>query len=448
MLLSALYIILFVLSIAWMSSKKVFSLLIFTFFVANGLSILPISSGGVKLSHLSFAYVLVFALRYRRFTIRSIRTNKLAKRLWYLMLFFVVSVAFSITYYGFPVVSTIITGARYFVLMSFFVYMTLRLNEYEKLLRILFYITLGTGILYIAQCITGVQLLAYNLEVYEMPTENGLYRFYNSPPLNEYFLYISLFYPSLLPKKLKLAAPIIFFLVILLSNGRTIIFTSILTIVLIAFLIGKSKKIILSFAFLGVVLFVLQDKVMSRIDNSGKTSDDISLILRGQFNMADYQSKNGYTMLYRFAWIKERWDYLKGKPIELLFGLGLLPDEHPVIQQKYHFKYGLLREDLYVSQVRTPDISWGNFLTCYGLLGTIFFFLFYFQLLRSVRKIHDTLSTILFAMMLTMILSSFAGSQLSEPYSITPLFIFYMYIKKKHEYEKSSCINRDSDIQL
>ena len=91
--------------------------------------------------------------------------------------------------------------------------MTLRLNEYEKLLRILFYITLGTGILYIAQCITGVQLLAYNLEVYEMPTENGLYRFYYSPPLNEYFLYISLFYPSLLPKKLKLAAPIIFFLV-------------------------------------------------------------------------------------------------------------------------------------------------------------------------------------------------------------------------------------------
>lgn len=67
MLLSALYIILFVLSIAWMSSKKVFSLLIFTFFVANGLSILPISSGG-----LSYHICLLLMYWYSRLDIADL----------------------------------------------------------------------------------------------------------------------------------------------------------------------------------------------------------------------------------------------------------------------------------------------------------------------------------------------------------------------------------------
>lgn len=448
-MLLLLGVFLFCLSIIFLLKKKyVYSVLLFVLFGTKGLSIIPENLGGLKLSHLAFAYVIIFALLYYHRIRNSIRTNKVARSLSWLIIFFVVSILFSILYYDFPIFDTIITGLRYLVLLSFFVFIPLSISDYQKLMKYLFYITFITSILYILQCVTGVQLLAYSLEVYEMPTENGLFRFYNQPPLISLFLYPCFFYKELIPSKFRIIAAIVFLLAIFLSNGRTSIMVMLMTFVGISFFSGKLKQSLRMLVVLGIVFLFVQPLVFSRMDHGGKTSEDISLVLDRDFHKADYQSQNGYTLLYRFAWINERWEYLSRRPvIESLFGLGLLTDEHPVVQRKYHFRFGLVNETTgQTAQIRTPDIAWGNFLTCYGFLGSFLFFVFYGNLIKVAYKLRHFigLANILFVMMCMSLIGSFSGASLSEPYSLVGQFLFFNYIKKIYEYKmsQSNCCNR------
>lgn len=443
-------IILFLISVFCLIQKKyVYSIFLFILFGTKGLSILPENLGGLKLSYLAFVYVIIFMLlKYKQIKLKY-KDNKTAKYLAWLLIFFVTSIVVSIFYYGYPVIDTIITGLRYFVLLSFFVFYPLSSSDYQRLMRWLFYITFITTILYILQCITGVQLLAYSLTVYEQPTENGLFRFYNEPPLISLFLYPCFFYKEMIPARYRIWAAIVFLLAIFLSNGRTSIFVMILTFIFIAFLCGNIKQNVGLIAFFVLSFLFVQPYVMSRMENSGKTSEDLTLVLRGAYHQADYQSKDGYTMLYRFAWINERWKYLSDRPlIEKLYGLGLLPDEHPMIKKKYHFRYGLVDEDTgYTAQMRTPDIAWGNFLTCYGLLGTALFFIFYFSIVKNTYKLrkYNNLATILFVTLSMMLVSSFSGALLSEPYSLVGLFLFYNYMMKLYANQK---FNNNSNYSL
>ena len=441
-MLSLIGIILFGLSVLFLAQRKyVYSTFLFVLFGTKGLSILPEDLGGLKLSHLAFAYVIVFVLLKHKQIRARYKNNNTAKYLRWLIVFFVTSIVFSIFYYDFPLIDTVVTGLRYFVLLSFFVFFPLSLPDYQKLMKCLFYITLVTSVLYILQCITGVQLLAYSLTVYEQPTENGLFRFYNQPPLISLFLYPCFFYKAMIPTRYRIVAAIVFLLAIFLSNGRTSIFVMIMTFIGIAFMCGNIKQSLGVIAFLGIAFFFVQPYVMSRMESGGKTSEDISLVLRGDFRQADYQSKNGYTMLYRFAWLDERWNYLSERPIvEQLYGLGLLPDEHPLVDKIYNFRYGLVdKTNGKTAQMRTPDIAWGNFLTCYGLLGSLLFFIFYFSLIKSTYKLRKdiSLAKILFVTLCMAIIVSFAGASLSEPYSLVGIFLFYNYMLKIYESKRT-----------
>lgn len=445
-MLSVLGIILFILSIIFLLQRKYFySTLLYTFFATRGLSIIPEELGFIKLSHLAFFYTIVFVILNKEKLIIAYRNYKSIKYLLWVIIYFICSIAFSVLYYGFPVIDTIITGSRYIVLLSFFVFYKIDLPEYSKLMRFLFYITFYTSILYCLQCVTGVQLLAYSLEVYDVPTENGLFRFYNNPPLCGLFLYCSFFYKDIIPKRYRFLAPIVFIMVVFLSNGRTAIAVTIFSLLLIAFFTNNKKVVLWTIMFVGILFLSVQSLIMSRFDNGGKTFEDINLVTSGKFYEADYQSKNGYTMLYRFAWVYERWNYLMERPIvEPLFGLGLLTDENPIIQQKYHFRYGLINPDTgNVAQIRTPDISWGNFLTCFGILGSIYFFIFYFNLLKEAnyKRKYENLFIIIYVCLITTILESFSGSSLSEPYSLVGMFLFFNFANKKYIYGQNNSNN-------
>ena len=365
------------------------------------------------------------------------RNYKLNKPIIIFILFIISSIIFSILYYGFPIISSITIGVKYFVVLSLFVFCLLNYQDYQKLIKILFYITFITSILYCLQCVTGQQLLAYTLDVYETPTSNGLYRFYNSPPLIQYYLCISLFYKEIISKKWRVIAPIVFMLAILLSNGRTAIITSLIIICIINFIIGKFKKQIKIYALLGILILAFYPLMSQRMDNDGKTSSDIEYILKGDIFEGDYQSKDGMTMLYRFAWVYERWLYLKKQPFpEIIFGLGMVHDGMTEVNQRYHFLYGLINKETgNVAQVRTPDIAWGNYLTCYGVLGTILFFMILFRLIRILYQIReqDTIAIILYSILLTSFISSFSGTEFSEPYNLIGVSLFFNYIIKNEQ---------------
>ena len=131
-------------------------------------------------------------------------------------------------------------------------------------------------------------------------------------------------------------------------------------------------------------------------------------------------------MLYRFALLKERLDYVVDKPLEAIFGLGLTVDNKWAYNQ-YHFRYGIISENGQPSQLRSPDIDWVNFLCNYGILGTFLFFAFYFKIIKTLKyyKQYSQLANILFFYCLLIMITTFSGNVLSEPYSLIPFFLIY-----------------------
>lgn len=442
-----LYIALFCVSLLlWLSNKRAASLFCFILFLEDGLYIIPKELEGIKLTHMAFAYIIVMlVINFPKIKRQAKIHSELSKKLIWLCSFFIVSILFSILYYNFPAGLCFTTGMRYLILLSFFVFLLGKREDYKKIFNWIYYITLITTILYIGQCLFGVQLLVYNLEHSGGALSNGLYRWYNFPPFGEIFLYITFFYPTLIHKRLRLISFVVFPLALLLSNGRGAIISAGVNFLIISYLTGNLKQNFKAIIIAGSLLFFVSGYVFERMNHEGKTKEDLELILSGNFSQADYQSRNGYTMLYRLAWIKERWDYLKERPfVEPLFGLGMILDESKSAKNNYRFRFGLVNKvDGTTAQIRTPDIAWGNFLTCYGLLGTFLFFVFYFSLWKKIHNYskNDILAKIVESNMIVILLSSFTGSSISEPYMMS-MFLFWYAVIYRNTHKYDYCTHR------
>jgi len=98
-----IYILLFIISITTLVSNKLkYSVLLFFVFVTKGLSFLPDQGSIVKASYLAFFYVIIYCFLNYRKIIYIVKTNSTYKKIFSLLIFFIVSILFSIMYYNFP----------------------------------------------------------------------------------------------------------------------------------------------------------------------------------------------------------------------------------------------------------------------------------------------------------------------------------------------------------
>lgn len=401
------------------------SLLFFLVFATKGMSILPDEIGFIRASYITFAYCILFFLKNKRFMVQSFKTG-IGLPLKRLFLFFGLSIFVSVVYFNLPPIPTIVVGSRYLILASALFFNILCYKDKVWLLRTIFYITIVSCLLFIIQAFTGVGII-------QTATDNGVgldaQGFYHGallPPFAQMMIFVSFFDDKYLSKRLRVIGGVLCFLAVICTMYRTLLAVTFLTIIAIMFYGKFRTRNIVVACVVGVLIYTFQTQFATRASKDGKTSQDIEYILEGKFNQADYQSQNGLTMLYRFALVKERLDYMIDKPIEMVFGLGMTVDNTWAVSQ-YHFRYGLLDEKGRPSQLRTPDIDWGNFLCNYGLLGTILFFAFYLKFLgtlKQVRKI-SVLANVLFVYSALQIITSISGNVLSEPYSLVPLFVVY-----------------------
>jgi len=423
--------ILLIIAIILYPINRVYSIFLFLTFSLNGFRILPDIFLDAKLTHMALGYIVVIG----GYNIFHLHLNRLQKKLnnkiVYFELFIISSILFSIVYYQYSIGEVISTGLRYSILLGFFCFINLKDWEYKKVINILFYITFITSILYCAQIITGIKLLQYSSETFDTPESNGLFKFYNSPPLGGLFLYISLFASEYIPSKWKLASKIVFPLALLLSMGRTsMLVTGV--VIIIGFLLNDSfKKNVLILLMILLLLIPFYSLISSRINKEGETKNDIQMALNLNFKEIGENGGHGGTFTYRIAWIYERAEYIFQRPFyEPLFGLGLITDESTDAQKKYHFNFGLLNiEKGFVAQIRTPDIAWGNLLTILGLLGSFFFLNIWFFLIRFFNKIKKTelLALSIFLLLVAEIMSSISCASISEPYTLLIYFFFFTY---------------------
>lgn len=388
----------------------------------GGLNLWTDSILGVK--NMDLAVIYTFVISIYMIAAKCWEIPKWPFRKYYIMLVIVLllCILFSLVHYGLSMFQ-IIQGSRNFLLiLSLPILISVRQDELQKILKMLLFFCVLTSVLYIIEVISGRPTMPYGEP--SMDVSTGLMRFYNSPSNLAFFLSLTFLMPHFFKGKIWIYRAL-FIAAMACTLGRTFITTTIATVLLTVLMQGKMKRIGTAVISVLIMLTPFIGIIGDRFEGAGGTSDFRDLA-NGNYRYYE-NSQDGGTLVYRIAWVYERWEYMKKQPAsEMLLGLGLVSDGQPWPNQHYNFSLGLYSEEINnITQLSTPDISYGNLLTKLGLLGSIVYLAFAASLMIFLfkhRKRHPLilLST---ALMITAFLISFSGTMLSETKNFALIFM-------------------------
>ena len=443
------YILLALGLILYLLKLRKLSLFIFVTFMLKGWRVLTDDILEVKNYDLAFIFIFVI-LSFTIFAEKKTRDLK-DKPLRYWLLAFLVfmffNIMFSYNHYHFSSYQILQGSRASFLFLSYFFLRRQKIEDLLWLNRTFFYITLITSVLYILEVFLNLPVLPYKQETAKIDEYTGIMRYYNFPPLLYWYLYVSILSPQFIKSKFVFPAIFIFIIALFATLGRTqIAMTS--TVLLLALIIQGRMKSILTAVFAAMILVapfagMIGNRFAGKFNDS--TESEIKSVLNGGIQETVYlgDAHDVGTFTYRLAWVYERAEYLKDRPIsENIFGLGLISDSQSLtISKIYNFNLGLLDEEGDIQQLSTPDISYGNILTKYGYFGgtlylCIWFYLFFYFLKYHKRSDYAFLGA---ALTLNMFLLSFSGTTISDQGNIIfPYIIFLLVNKAVTEYKRNN----------
>lgn len=391
---------------------------------------------GVKTMDLALLYtfiinsLLLFKQILAKKTIQKYHETWFA---WYkiFLLFLMFSVLFSFYHYHFTLFQILQGGRSFLLVLSLPIFFSLTVKEIQKILEICMWITVITSILYSLQIVAGRPLMPYDDE-YGVDGATGLMRLYNEPPLLRFFLIGSFVCPRFFPSNVNIFR-VIFFVALMCTLGRTFIFTTISAIILATLFMGKATTSFKTLIVIGILILPFLGIITERFEEGG-TDNDISNTISG--GATNYSSGDG-TMVYRMAWIYERFDYLLDRPLgEKIFGMGLISGSQPIVYKMYNFKLGLTNEDGEIDQLGTPDTSYGNMLTKLGFVGMFLYLCFCVSLFFFIYRGRNNMPFLVIcaADFVALFINSLSGSQLSEPRNLAIYFIAVTILYKSHQH--------------
>ena len=400
------------------------------------------SDDGVKTTDMAFIYiVLVIFCHWAVRTKGFFALDPLAKRLFYLLVFFLFAAAFSTFYYDIPFFKVLIVVRTYSYFLFYFILRNMKLAEIQKLFKWLATLTFVTCALYVVQIPTGVTLL-FGDEEDKMLQDNsaysGLARYVNIPNLRNMFFFVALFCNMNFGWGRLRWKRVVYPLSILLSFGRA---STVVSFATALFGVGIKRRsyikwIALALVVLSPLISLVQGSFEER--NSG---GDMEAIKNGEYK--NYQTGNNNessTMTYRLAWLYERASYLAEQNIaEQCFGLGLISDKDPEVLGMYPFQVRGYNGRYDFQILYSYDIGWGNLVTRFGILGSICLLSVWLYLGLFFWKHRD--NDLMFAAFLcwtTIVVGTFSGQGISETHSLIPYYILYVLYTKSKQGEKVS----------
>lgn len=362
---------------------------------------------------------------------------------WFILFLFA-SVLFSLFYYHFTPFQILQGGRSFLLIFAFPILVNIKQRDFDKVLQLLIKVCVLTSMLYILQTISRHAIMPYG--EFDTDPTTGLPRFYNSPANLDIFLALTFLKPELFKGRI-IYYRILFFLALVCTLGRTQIITTILLVFIALFFDGKIQKIGKYVIVIGVMMLPFIGVLSDRFTGDGVS--DFSDIQAGNFKEGYVQGRDQGTLLYRFAWVYERYDYIIHRPLgEQLFGLGLISDSQPWVDKHYNFKIGLPNPDgIGAVQLSTPDISYGNIMTRLGFLGGVIYITFIVSLLFFLlkRRKDNVFILVSAASIMLLFINSFSGSLMSETRSFTIYFLFLSFLfnnkRKILNYDKNNFNN-------
>ena len=392
---------------------------------------------GVKNGDLAIIYTFVISIVMvfkRQYNIP--KWSFVVQYKWFILFLFA-NVLFSLFYYHFTPFQILQGGRSFLLIFAFPILVNIKQRDFDKVLQLLIKVCVLTSMLYILQTISRHAIMPYG--EFDTDPTTGLPRFYNSPANLDIFLVLTFLKPELFKGRI-IYYRILFFLALVCTLGRTQIITTILLVFVALFFDGKIQKIGKYVIVIGVMMLPFIGILSDRFTGDG--ASDFSDIQAGNFKEGYVQGRDQGTLLYRFAWVYERYDYIIHRPLgEQLFGLGLISDSQPWVDKHYDFKIGLSNpENTGAVQLSTPDISYGNIMTRLGFLGGVLYIAFIVSLLSFLvkkRKINDFILVSAASVMLLFI-NSFSGSLMSETRTLSIYFLFLSTLILKNNNNENS----------
>lgn len=392
---------------------------------------------GVKNGDLAIIYTFVISIVMvfkRQYNIP--KWSFVVQYKWFILFLFA-NVLFSFFYYHFTPFQILQGGRSFLLIFAFPILVNIKQRDFDKILQLLIKVCVLTSMLYILQTISRHAIMPYG--EFDTDPTTGLPRFYNSPANLDIFLVLTFLKPELFKGRI-IYYRILFFLALVCTLGRTQIITTILLVFIALFFDGKIQKIGKYVFVIGVMMLPFIGILSDRFTGDG--ASDFSDIQAGNFKEGYVQGRDQGTLLYRFAWVYERYDYIIHRPLgEQLFGLGLISDSQPWVDKHYNFKIGLSNpENTGAVQLSTPDISYGNIMTRLGFLGGVLYIAFIVSLLSFLvkkRKINDFILVSAASVMLLFI-NSFSGSLMSETRTLSIYFLFLSTLILKNNNNENS----------
>ena len=312
-------------------------------------------------------------------------------------------------------------------LAFFFLINSFSKRDYQNFIYFFIFLTAVHAILYISQYIFN-----YSFSPTEtVDNEFGNVRYRNTPPLVVPMLVISVFIVSKARKKIAIAS--LFFIAIILAQSRGGIIASVSILLLFLFFQYKLKTrtivFVFSFLFLGYLIIPYLFPIIGVRFQS--LFGDIGVVGSLDYgNLNFFRSQGSYN--FRLGLTYERLMYVLADTTRIILGVGYIPDfdiTHPI------FILGTASPALPsgFEQFNSVDIFFPNIITRYGIVGSLIFLYFIFQIFGFSYKNRELLwGKILFTYLFSMIFMSLVNETFyNGQYFIIIFIMIGMIIKTK-----------------
>jgi hypothetical protein len=419
---------------------KVPALVLLFFFLTTGFNLVPeeitqfffISKGTDYALLILFGIIIIDSIFVKEY----LKPDSFTKYLVLFGLFLFVCILYSKFVVGLGWVEIIRTCRYQFFWIAYFIFRNTDKARLEKLLKILFCVTVFCSALFILQIIIDETILIETVSGKASLFGIVVTRFYNQPDMLPFFAVMAIFCN---PFKgvFKIGTSTILVLALMGAFHRSLTGLFIMTVALgFVCKLPRLRRIqvivISSFLLLCGVVFV-----GAKFANS-RTFVDLRTVMSGDIvgSNIDIDAMNDGTFTFRIAHLLERNQYLWDHPKAMLIGAGLMPEDSKKVENLFNFDIGLLAElTEQTVQVDTADISYSTMFIRLGYLGTFINLLLFIYLTIFFYKKKGNkyaISSFLFMVM------SFGISFFSWNLTLTITYILPLisyHIVKKSEIE-------------
>ena len=361
-----------------------------------------LSLGPIQLQNGDLALLLIFVLLPFRNKNQNSKIDGIKNALFLFFLFFTVSVAYDYIFRGTSPMQIFRTTRHIGYLAFFFLINSFNWKDYKLFFKYLVIITVIHAVLYISQYLFGLNFSSQEIELNDL----GGARYRNDPP---YLIPAFVFLIFLIEENRLYKWYLVFFiLAIIMTQSRGAIISAITAIFL--FLFFKKNLKIHTLIFISLITIVIFNITLNYLPIINERFTD-SYTQYSSFADLDFDNLESFyyqgSFIFRIGLTFERFMYVLADPITTLIGVGYIPDmditspifilgtESPILPTGYE-------------QYNSIDIFFPNIITRYGIVGSIIFIYFIFQLfVFSFKHRQNLFGKILLTYLISLLLISF-----------------------------------------